>query len=222
MSVDPRRTLPTKINLIRLKRDYAMIKRVRKVMDEKREVLLHYIRSTAEDYNKYQNEVFKNTVDLFTTYYRGLVNEGIAKVNLYSSSVPESFVLKTGMRVLYSVRTPTFTPKMETLAIPSLPPGSSPDLTMSYIMLKNLLPSILNLAMYEETILRLIDELKETQRLINALDYVILPSYIKTIKYIASVLDERMREDFVRLKILKRKRVLLEEKSKVVMEQQYR
>ncbi len=222
MSIDPRRTLPTKINLIRLKRDYAMIKRIRRIMEEKREVLLHYIRSTAEDYNKYQNEVFKNITDLFTLYYRGAASEGLSKVDLYASSVPESFIIKTGIRVLYSVRTPTFTPIMESIATPSLPPGSSPDLTMSYIKLKELLPSILNLAMYEETILRLIDELKETQRLINALDYVILPSYLRTIKYINAVLDERMREDFVRLKILKRKRVEQEEKAEVVMEQQSR
>ncbi|MDP8003877.1 MAG: V-type ATP synthase subunit D [Caldisphaera sp.] len=46
-----------------------------------------------------------------------------------------------------------------------------------------------------------------------------LPSYEKTIKYITSVLDERMREDFVRLKMLKRKRVQAEEKTQeVIME----
>lgn len=219
LAVDPRRTLPTKINLIRLKRDLAMIRRVRRVMEEKREVLLHYIRSTAEDYDKYQNEVFGNIVGLFTSYYRGVASEGLLKVNEYAESVQESFKIKTGIRVLFSVKTPIFSPILESLANPAFQPGSSPDLIESYIKLKEILPSILNLAMYEETILRLIDELKDTQRLINALDYVILPSYEKTIKYITSVLDERMREDFVRLKMLKRKRVQAEEKTQeVIME----
>ncbi len=52
MAIDPRKVLPTKINLIRLRREYRMIKKIRDVIEEKREVLLHYIRSAAEAYNR--------------------------------------------------------------------------------------------------------------------------------------------------------------------------
>ncbi|MGC9187158.1 MAG: V-type ATP synthase subunit D, partial [Fervidicoccaceae archaeon] len=59
----------------------------------------------------------------------------------------------------------------------------------------------------ENSIYRLIAELKSTQRLINSIDYAIMPDYERTIKYISLVLDERMREEFMRLKVLKEKRV---------------
>jgi len=91
------------------------------------------------------------------------------------------------------------------------PPDASPRLRESQEMLARLLPSILKLAEYEEMLRRLIEELRETQRLVNAMDYVILPSYQEAIKFIKAVLDERMREDFVRLKMLKRKREQKEE-----------
>ena len=222
MAVNPRDILPTKINLIRLKRDLAMIKRIRRVMEEKREVLLHYIRSTAEEYNRYQIEVYKEVIKIFALYYKGLSSEGLLKVNEYASSTPESFKIKIGTRVLFSIRTNTYTPIEGTIAMPPFPLGVSPYLFESYMKLKDSLPLILKLAMYEETILRLIEELKDTQRLINALDHVILPGYTRSIKYISSVLDERMREDFIRLKMLKRKRIAAEEKEEAVMAQRYR
>ena len=49
MAVDPRKVLPTKINLIRLRREEKMLRKIRGVMEEKREVLLHYIKSAAEE-----------------------------------------------------------------------------------------------------------------------------------------------------------------------------
>ncbi|MEM1873327.1 MAG: V-type ATP synthase subunit D, partial [Acidilobaceae archaeon] len=73
----------------------------------------------------------------------------------------------------------------------------------SFILLRELVPYMLKLAEYDQAIKRLIEELKDTQRLINALDYVILPSYAQAIKYVKGVLEERMREDFSRLKVIK-------------------
>ncbi|MEB3755764.1 MAG: V-type ATP synthase subunit D, partial [Desulfurococcales archaeon] len=81
----------------------------------------------------------------------------------------------------------------------------SPYLVDSLEMMKSILPNLMKLAELEETLRLLIKELKETQRLINAIDYVILPSYEKVTKFINMVLEERMREEFIRLKLLKRK-----------------
>ncbi len=205
MAIDVRSTLPTKINLIRLRRDYATIRRIRRVLEEKRDVLLHYIRSVADDYNKYQKEVYGVLDDMFTRFYVGEASEGLQRTWAYATSVKESLRIRTGTIVLSGgVKAPTFQLLPNTLATPAIPPGASPDLVQSYVMLREELPAILRLAQYEEAIMRLIDELKRTQRLINALDNVIIPSYEKAIRFITMVLDEREREDFVRLKHLKR------------------
>ena len=205
MAVDPRKVLPTKINLIRLRREEKMLRKIRGVMEEKREVLLHYIKSAAEEYNRYQVEVFREIDKLFTVYYQGLAEEGPARAQAYTEAAPDSLRVKTGTRVLFAVKTPTFQVVEDSLPGNPYPPDASPRLRESQEMLARLLPSILKLAEYEEMLRRLIEELRETQRLVNAMDYVILPSYQAAIKFIKSVLDERMREDFVRLKMLKRK-----------------
>jgi len=65
------------------------------------------------------------------------------------------------------------------------------------------LPTILKAAEVENAIFALAADLKKTQRLINGLEYVIIPKYDDSIKFISSTLAEREREDFVRLKHLK-------------------
>jgi V/A-type H+-transporting ATPase subunit D len=76
LALEARKVLPTKINLIRLRREERMLKRIRNVLDEKREVLLHYIRSYAEEYKRYQKEVFSRINEVFNDYYVGLSGEG--------------------------------------------------------------------------------------------------------------------------------------------------
>ena len=127
------------------------------------------------------------------------------RVKVYTAAIEESLRVSRGSRILFAVRTPTFAIDRETLPPLSLPPGVDPKLYESFQSLREVLDKVLKLAEYEETIQRLVEELKETQRLINALDYVILPSYRDVIKYIKLVLEDRQREEFVRLKLIKRK-----------------
>jgi V/A-type H+-transporting ATPase subunit D len=205
LALEARKVLPTKINLIRLRREERMLKRIRNVLDEKREVLLHYIRSYAEEYKRYQKEVFSRINEVFNDYYVGLSGEGLERVEGYTGGIASTLEVEVSTRILFAVKVPTFKVDKATIPPLPLPLDAHPSLTMSFLKLRELLPSIIKLAEYEETLRRLIEELRNTQRLINALDYIILPSYSETIKYIRSVLDQRLREDFIRLKMLKRK-----------------
>jgi V/A-type H+-transporting ATPase subunit D len=53
------------------------------------------------------------------------------------------------------------------------------------------------------TVWRLALELQKTQRRVNALQYIFIPQYEETIKYIEGALEEREREEIFRLKRLK-------------------
>ena len=58
-------------------------------------------------------------------------------------------------------------------------------------------------AEYENAIFSLAKELERTQKLINALEFVIIPQYQDAIYFIKATLEEREREEFVRLKKVK-------------------
>jgi len=63
---------------------------------------------------------------------------------------------------------------------------------------------VIKLVELESTIRSLVSELRRTQRLINAIDTSILPFYNNSVKYIRSILNDRSREEFVRLKVTRR------------------
>ncbi|RLE82948.1 MAG: V-type ATP synthase subunit D, partial [Thermoprotei archaeon] len=97
----------------------------------------------------------------------------------------------------------------EGLALPTVRygvEGTTVALDESIKALRDSINYILKLSELETTIYRLVDELKNTQRLINALEYIIIPRYRKELEFIESVLEELAREEFARQKIYKRRR----------------
>ena len=70
-------------------------------------------------------------------------------------------------------------------------------------LIRDILPGICKAAEFENAIFSLAKELEKTQKLINALEYVIIPQYQNALTFIKSTLEEREREEFVRLKKVK-------------------
>ena len=68
------------------------------------------------------------------------------------------------------------------------------------------LDGIARLAEIENAVLRLASEVRRTQRRVNALEKIFIPDYQETLAYIAEVLEEREREQFVIMKLAKAKR----------------
>ena len=98
MAIDPRKVLPTKINLIRLRREYSMLQRIRRVMEEKREVILHYLVSVSSEYTRYQEEVLRILDKIYSDYYVGLAYEGMDRVKVYTAAIEESLRVSRGSR----------------------------------------------------------------------------------------------------------------------------
>lgn len=61
------------------------------------------------------------------------------------------------------------------------------------------------LAKYEIAIKKLLDETEKTKRRVNALEYIIIPRLKNAATYIRMRLDEMERDDFFRLKMVKKK-----------------
>jgi V/A-type H+-transporting ATPase subunit D len=70
---------------------------------------------------------------------------------------------------------------------------------------RDVLLRIPQLAMLTATVWRLANELRKTQRRVNALQHIFIPQYQDTIAFIVSSLEEREREETFRLKWLKTK-----------------
>lgn len=61
------------------------------------------------------------------------------------------------------------------------------------------------LAEIDNAVYSLADGIRKAQKRANALENVVIPDLIENIKYITDVLEEREREEFVRMKVIKSK-----------------
>ena len=59
------------------------------------------------------------------------------------------------------------------------------------------------LAEVQASVFRLADAVKKTQKRANALNNIMIPQFTETVKFITEALDEKEREDFTRLKVVK-------------------
>lgn len=200
-----RKILPTKINLINLRRQIRLTRTIKRLLENKREVLLLYLRQYADEYEKTYGEVSKVLSNVYSTYLKGVSAEGIATIEQFASSVPSSLEVKSNTKLLFGVRIPIV--ELNEESIQKQPFGDveiSPYILKSREEIAEAFKKILLLVEMESAIRSLTLELRKTQRLINAIDTSILPYYNSSAKYIKSVLDDRTREEFSRLKMIRR------------------
>ena len=205
MGFAAQRVLPTKINLIRLRRELRGLRRIRRVLEEKRDVLLLFVRQMIDEYEETYKKVAETLMKSYDEFLLAVAESGFEAVKEVAATTPPATLVDIRTRILFAVKAPSYMLVKET--IPMLIASVariSPRLSGAREKLIVGLEALLKLAETEATLERLLAELKETQRLLNALDYMIIPRYESAIKFIRRLLDDRMREEILRIKMLKR------------------
>ncbi|HDD63626.1 MAG: hypothetical protein DRJ32_06280 [Thermoprotei archaeon] len=197
-----RRVIPTKINLIRLRKTLAAARKVRKILEDRRDILLYEINRLVKEANKIQSQLFENLekaymymdlaeAEMGREYLRSAVMSANNKIEVDASIVYIAGIKSSELSIL----------RKEVMPIGSLLRATFLDAEMVYI--EKAIETIILIANIENAIFRLAKELEQVQRQINALKNVIIPNLEKNIKTIKSILEERDREEFVRLKYFK-------------------
>jgi V/A-type H+/Na+-transporting ATPase subunit D len=199
------RVTATKIELIKIRRSMQVGKMVHKILDDKREVLLKKIDEMIEEANKARGDIWTPLAEIYSSVYDSYMSLGTATLESISDSTPSTMEVDVNVRRVVDVRIPTLQVKTkqggQELSYGFMETNASVDKGAKLI--KNILPQICKAAEYENAIFSLAKELERTQKLINALEYVIIPQYETAISFIRATLEEREREEFVRLKKVK-------------------
>ena len=199
-----RKFLPTKIELIRIKRSLRVARSVYKILEDKREVLLRRLDELIEQAGKAREDLWAPLSDAYKALYESYLKLGPLTVESVAATVPKGVEISLKVQRIIDVNVPSIQLKDKPLSLSYGFADTSSALDAASLAMRQVLPAILRAAEIENSIFRLASELERTQRLLNALEYIIIPQYEEAVKTISSTLEEHEREEFVRLKKIKR------------------
>ena len=201
---------PTKIELIRLRRRLVLAARIRKILKDRLAILVMEFLQMARETVESKQEL----VDHFAGAYKAMSvasgYHGYLAMEKELAASGKDLEIVTGSRNIAGARVPSFELRgTEQMAGYSLIDTSSwMDQTAEEA--KKCLEAIVALAELQSTLEILGKEINRTKRIVNALEYLVIPNLETTIRFLYMKFEERDREEKARLKRVK---VLLEKKE---------
>jgi V/A-type H+-transporting ATPase subunit D len=204
---------PTRINLIQTKKTLNLAESGREVLERKRDILLRELRNSIYEAERTREELLAALEKAYQNLREANMAKGsetVASVAL-GSSTEANYLFD--YKSIMGVAVPSVEFQGETEVKPDYGfANTSVELDKAFKQFYNVLKLIADLARAEGTTFQIANDVRRTQRRVNALNYVLIPRYRKTAKWIELVLEEKDREEFVRTKIIKR--VIKERKIK--------
>lgn len=197
--------VPTKANLMAAKNSLEFSKKGFELLDKKRNVLIREMMSYVATAHELQEKI--NTT--FSKAYEALIEaniiSGVVNVEDISMTVEEANDYELLFKSVMGVEVPiiNFDKKDIDLKYSVFRTGASIDEAMREF--NNVRYLTYELAEVENAVYKLAMEVKKTQKRANALQNIQIPKFQEIVKFVTEVLEEKDREDFFRLKIVKKK-----------------
>ena len=196
---------PTRTNLIRLKKELRFAKEGYEILDRKREALTGELGRVAKDADALQKEVWALLESAYEAMEKARLVMGSDHVEWASLAVNKTVDVHLRLRGIMGVAIPQIEARGEPAKLLYSPGDTAAVLDEASTSFREVLIKIPQLSMLTAAVWRLANELKKTQRRVNALQHIFIPNYQHQIEFIVSSLEEREREETFRLKWLKTK-----------------
>jgi V/A-type H+/Na+-transporting ATPase subunit D len=194
---------PTKSNLLVLKKQLAFAEEGYDLLEQKRQILIFELMSRLGR----ARDVELKTAKALRHAFEAL---GEAEMEVGSEAIDKA-ILAVGMdhhvdifnQHLMGMEIPRVTVRTEPVSAQFGIGGTSATTDVAMSLFIEVLSLLAELAELENSVIRLARELRKTQRRCNALSKIFMPDYRETINYITGSLEERERESFVILKMIR-------------------
>lgn len=195
---------PTKGNLILAKNSLVLAKQGHELMDKKRNILVRELMGFIEEAKGIQLEIDETFTKAYQALQRANIEMGINTVEELANGVPIENSIKIKTRSIMGTDIPLVRYKVEETK-PSysfLSTRESMDRAKrNFERVKEL---SIRLSMVENAAYRLAVNIRKTQKRANALNNITIPLYTQRVSDISNALEEKEREEFSRLKVIKK------------------
>ena len=196
----------TKIELFKYKRSSQVATMVQKILDDKRKVLLKNIEEMIVEASKARGGMWDPLQDIYKSVNDAYLTLGTSTVDSVAESTPPVMRVEVSVRRVVDVKIPTLSVvEGDTDSMPYGFADTNSSIDRASKQIKELLPKICKAAEHENSIFSLAKALEKTQKLLNALENIIIPQYQERIRFILATIEEREREEFAKLKKVKAK-----------------
>lgn len=197
------KVLPTKTNLMRLRRDHQFATEGYNLLEQKRQILVVELMGLMDRTADAQEKVEKNLAEAFHALQKSTLTMGRYAVTSVAPAVNIETKLTIDLKRLMGVHIP----KVEVEIKDQKPYFSLGDTSFwideTITRFKDVLENLGELAQLRISLMRIAYEVRKTMRRVNALDKIAIPDFEESIKYIEDTLEESERETFATLKCIK-------------------
>jgi V/A-type H+-transporting ATPase subunit D len=199
-------TFPTKGNLILAKNSLKLSLQGYDLMDKKRNILIRELMELIDKAKNIQAQIDTTFSAAYMALQKANIEMGIRNVAILSNTVPEEQSIRIKQRSIMGTEIPLVeydnTVKKPIYAYYKTK-LSLEEATAQFNKVKAL---TIKLSMIENSAYRLAANIKKTQKRANALKNITIPYYTGLSVSIQNALEEKEREDFTRLKVIKRRK----------------
>lgn len=198
-------SFPTKGNLILAKNSLSLARQGYVLMDKKRNILIRELMDLIDQAKDIQSEIDVTFRSAYEALQKANIELGINYIQEISASVPVETGIRVKSRSIMGTEIPLVqheeTPLELTYAYYNTR-ESLDEARVSFVKVKEL---TIKLSMVENSAYRLANSIKKTQKRANALKNITIPTYETLTRNITNALEEKEREEFTRLKVIKRR-----------------
>lgn len=194
---------PTKSGLLALRAQLAFAEEGYDLLEQKRQILIFELmrRSVlAAEMERKTGEILSRA---FAALREAELDVGSAALERAALGPDMDYQVSLSEQRLMGIRLPAAAARAEAPGVRFGLTGTSANADAAMLAFAEVLPLAAELAGLENTVLRLARELRKTQRRCNALYRTIMPNYRETIRFISGALEERERESFIILKMIR-------------------
>lgn len=201
--MDPN-TFPTKGNLILAKNSLALSKQGFDLMDKKRNILIKELMELVDQAKDIQSQIDVTFRTAYSALQRANLDIGISYVQEISRTVPVEDSIQIKTRSVMGTEIPLVQANESSNAPTYAYYGTKASLDEAKAAFEKVKRLTIRLSAVENAAYRLAINIKKTQKRANALKNITIPKYEELTKSISNALEEKEREEFTRLKVIKR------------------
>lgn len=197
-------TFPTKGNLILAKNSLALARQGYELMDKKRNILIKELMSLIDEAKGIQSEIDVTFTAAYSALQKANIELGINYVQDVSLAVPIDDRVKIKTRSIMGTEIPLVEHEEMPLNLTYAYYSTRESLDEARYHFEQVKKLTVKLSMVENSAYRLANSIKRTQKRANALKNITIPRYETLTRNITNSLEEKDREEFTRLKVIKR------------------